>query len=193
MRLQVKHVILDRDGVLNVERSDGGYIDSWSQWRWLSGALEGLALLSSAGIRISVATNQSGVGRGLIARGELDAIHARMIKEATREGGVIDHVFVCPHVPNGGCGCRKPLPGLLQSAFAETRIPKRATLALGDDLRDLEAAWAADISAALVRTGKGHLTEAAIAHTGVPVFENLREFAGAVVTNTVTRAKSSVL
>lgn len=192
MHPTIKHVILDRDGVLNAERGDGGYINSWSQWQWIPGALEGLAMLSSAGVCISVATNQSGVGRGLIAPGELDEIHARMIKEAAREGGVINHLFVCPHPPDSGCGCRKPSPGLLHNAVEATRIPRQATLALGDDLRDLEAAWAADIPAALVRTGKGLLTEVAAAHAGVLVFDDVREFASAVVSNTAAQAKLSI-
>ncbi len=188
MRPSTQHVILDRDGVLNVERRDGGYVGDWSQWRWISDALEGLAMLSSAGVCISIATNQSGVGRGFMARAELDAIHARMIEEAARHGGVINHLLVCPHAPNSGCGCRKPAPGLLLDAIEVTRIPAHATVALGDDLRDLEAAWAANVSAALVRTGKGRLTEAVVAGLGVPVFDDLRDFAAATLSNSRPQA-----
>lgn len=176
----IQHVILDRDGVLNVERGNGDHVCDWSQWRWIPGAIEGLAMLGSAGIRISIATNQSGIGRGLIARADLDAIHARMTEEAAREGCAIHHVSVCPHLPDSGCGCRKPAPGLLIEAIEASRLPKRATVAVGDDLRDLEAAWAAGLSAALVRTGKGWLTEAAVAGLGVPVFDDLRQFAVAM-------------
>lgn len=175
----LRHVILDRDGVLDAERSDGGYIESWSQWRWIPGALEGLATLCAAGVHISVATNQACVGRGLIPRDGLDAIHARMITEAARSGGVISQVFVCPHVPDSGCACRKPAPWLLLRAMEAARIPASATVAVGDDLRDLEAARAAGVAPALVRTGKGCLTEAAVACSGVPVFDDLRDFASA--------------
>lgn len=184
----IKHVILDRDGVLNVERSDGGYVLDWSQWQWVPRALAGLGMLSSAGVRISVVTNQSGVDRGLVARADLDATHARMTEEAARQGGVINHVFVCPHLPNSGCGCRKPAPGLLLEAIEVSRVPQRATILVGDDLRDLEAAWAANVSAALVRTGKGRLTEAVVAALGVPVFDDLRDFAAATLSNSRPQA-----
>lgn len=180
---RTQHVILDRDGVLNVECSDGGHVGDWSQWRWIPGALEGLGMLTSAGVYISVATNQSGVGRGFMTRAELDAIHGRMIEEAARHGGVINHVFVCPHLPNTGCGCRKPAPGLLLKAIEASRLPPVTTVVVGDDLRDLEAARAAGLSAVVVRTGKGRQTEAAVARLDVPVFDDLREFAAAVMAN----------
>lgn len=183
MLSHVKHVILDRDGVLNVECCDGDYVREWSQWRWIPGALEGLGMLSSAGVCISVATNQSGIDRGLVTRADLDATHSRMIEEAARHGGVISRVFVCPHLPNTGCGCRKPAAGLLLKAIGASRLPHRATVLVGDDLRDLEAAWAADVSAVLVRTGKGRLTEAVVADLSVPVFDDLHEFAAATLSN----------
>ena len=176
--IAILHVILDRDGVLNVEQSEGGYVKDWSQWRWLAGALEGLRLLRTAGIRISVATNQAGVGRGLVDQADLDAIHAQMIAEEARAGGSIDRVFVCPHAPLSGCDCRKPRPGLLIRAIEASAIPRQATMVLSDALRDLEAARAADVSPALVRTGKGRLTEAAIADRGVPVFDHQNMRAG---------------
>lgn len=181
MPRDARHVILDRDGVLDVERSDGGYIEDWSQWRWIPGALEGLAALSAARVVLSVATNQAGVGRGLIAPEALAEIHRRMLEEAARAGAAIQHVFVCPHAPDRGCACRKPLPGLLLDAIAAAGIPARATVLVGDDLRDVEAARAAGVAPVLVRTGKGRTAEAALAHSGVPVFDDLREFAAAFV------------
>lgn len=181
MPAPARHVILDRDGVLNVERSDGGYVEDWSQWQWIPGSLEGLGMLSAAGVHISVATNQAGVGRGLIARGALDAIHACMIAEAAHAGGIIDRVFVCPHLPDSGCDCRKPAPGLLLKAMEAARIPAEATAAVGDDLRDMQAARAAGITPVLVRTGKGRLSEAALAGSAITVFNDLREFASAFV------------
>jgi len=179
--VQVRHVIVDRDGVLNRERPDGGYVVAVSQWQWIPGAIEGLRMLSAAGVRISVATNQSGIGRGFMDSSALDAIHARMIDEAARQGGVIDRVLYCPHAPDQGCACRKPAPGLLLRAVAESRIPCAATLALGDDVRDLEAAWRAGVVPALVRTGKGRKSEAVVAGRGVPVFADLSDFAASVV------------
>ena len=183
MAIAVGHVILDRDGVLNVESSTGGYVRDWSQWRWMAGALDGLRLLRAAGIRVSVATNQAGVGQGLVDRADLDAIHAHMLAEAAQAGGMIDRVFVCPHAPNSGCDCRKPAPGLLVRAIEASRIPRQATVSIGDAMRDMEAAWAADLSPVLLRTGKGRLTEAALAGRAVPVFDDLREFAASVVSN----------
>ena len=180
MAIAIQHVILDRDGVLNVEDPAGGYVRDWSQWQWMAGALEGLRALRAAGIRVSVATNQAGVGHGLVDRANLDAIHVHMIAVVARAGGAIDRVLVCPHAPNSGCACRKPAPGLLIQAVEASGIPRQATMAVGDALRDMEAAWAADLSPVLVRTGKGRLTEAAIAGRGVPVFDDLQAFAASV-------------
>lgn len=176
-----RHVILDRDGVLNVERCDGGYIEDWSQWRWIPGALEGLAMLSAAGVHLSIATNQAGVGRGLMTREALDAIHRRMLDEAARAGAAIRQVFVCPHAPDDGCACRKPAPGMLLGAIGAAGISASKTTVVGDDLRDLEAARAAGVAAVLVRTGKGRLAEAAAMRAGVPVFDDLRAFASAFI------------
>ncbi len=184
----IQHVILDRDGVLNVEAPDGGYVENWSQWQWMPGALEGLGTLGAAGIKVSIATNQSGVGRGLVQPADLDTIHARMTGQAARHGCVISAVFVCPHAPERGCTCRKPAPGLVNRAVDVSGFPREATLMLGDDLRDVEAAWAAHVSPALVRTGKGRLAEAALLDRGVPVFDDLREFASAVLSNSVPSA-----
>lgn len=188
MHFPIRHVILDRDGVLNAEPGGGGYVTDWTQWQWLPGALESLAMLGSKGVCISVATNQSCVGRGLLSRGQLDAIHARMRDEAIRAGGAIDHLFVCPHAPTQRCDCRKPAPGLLRDAVNATGIPRGATIVVGDDLRDLQAAKSAGIQAALVRTGKGAVTEASIAGTGVLVFDDLRGFTSALLSDAITLA-----
>ncbi len=180
MAMPIQQVILDRDGVLNVESSAGGYVSDWSQWQWLEGALEGLRLLRCAGIRVCVATNQAGVARGIVERADLDAMHARMLAEAAQAGGEISRVFVCPHAPESGCDCRKPAPGLLLQAIEASAIPRQATVMIGDAPGDLEAAWAACVAPVLVRTGKGRRTEAAIAGRGVPVFDDLLEFAASL-------------
>lgn len=185
----IRHVILDRDGVLNAEPRDGGYVTDWTQWRWLPCALEALAMLGSKGIRISVATNQSSVGRGLMTREQLDAIHARMLDEAAQAGATIEHVFVCSHAPGEGCDCRKPEPGLLLNAVQAAGIPRCETVFVGDDLRDLQAARAAGIPAVLVRTGKGVQAERSVAGTGVPVFDDLRGFASALLPDSIALAE----
>lgn len=182
---RIKHVILDRDGVLNVERFDGGYVCDWSQWRWMPGAIEALAMFSTGGVGLSVVTNQSCVGRGFLSRARLDAIHARMLEEARRGGGVIGGIFVCPHAPSSGCTCRKPAPGLMLEAVEASGVSPSETVAVGDDLRDLQAAQAANIAAALVRTGKGRAAEATIAG-GIATFDDLREFAQAVLSNSIS-------
>ncbi|MGH8151237.1 MAG: D-glycero-alpha-D-manno-heptose-1,7-bisphosphate 7-phosphatase [Rhodanobacteraceae bacterium] len=186
MRQATRHVILDRDGVLDAELPVGGYLVDWSQWRWLPGALDSLARLHAAGWCISVATNQSAIGRGLLARAALDAIHRRMRDAAARGGGAIDHVFVCPHAPSRTCACRKPAPGLLLDALRATRIPRDATIAVGDDVRDIEAARRAGISVALVRTGKGAVTATRLADPDVPVFDDLAAFTSALLAGVIT-------
>ena len=179
--MSFRHVILDRDGVLNYEAPEGSYVREPSEFRWLPGALEGLALLRRAGLRLSVATNQAGVGRGVMSLAQLAAVHERMQAEAAAHGGTIDAVLYCPHAPEERCSCRKPAPGLIQAAVAGSGIAASDTIVVGDDLRDLEAAERAGIAAALVRTGKGRRTEAMLGNAAVPAYDNLRELARAVL------------
>ena len=171
---RVRHVILDRDGVLNAEAADRGYITSPDAWRWLPGALEALEMLAHARVRVSVATNQSGVGRGIMTLQDLAAVHDRMQQDTLAAGGRIDAVFACPHAPDARCVCRKPAPGLLMEAVAASGITADSTLVVGDDRRDIEAARSAGMRAALVRTGKGGQAEAALTQDGVPVYDDLR-------------------
>lgn len=186
MTPRIRHVILDRDGVLNVERADGGWVSDWSQWYWLPGAMEGLRMLSKAGVRISIATNQSGVGRGSVVHTNLDAVHARMVEEAAGEGATIHEVFVCPHSPGDACTCRKPASGLFVKAMQASGVSARQTIAVGDDVRDLQAAWSAGVTAALVRTGKGRATETSAAGQGVSVYDDLRDFAEAALADSIS-------
>jgi len=176
-----RHVILDRDGVLNYEAPEGSYVREPSEFRWLPGALEGLALLRRAGLRLSVATNQAGVGRGVMSLAQLAAVHERMQAEAAAHGGTIDAVLYCPHAPEKRCSCRKPAPGLIQAAVAGSGIAASDTIVVGDDLRDLEAAERAGIAATLVRTGKGRRTEAMLGNAAVPAYDDLRELARAIL------------
>ena len=172
-----KHVILDRDGVLNREAEGGGYVLEPAQFHWLPGALEGLATLRRAGLRISVATNQSGVGRGLMSLEQLTAVHERMQLEAARAGGALDAVLFCPHAPEAGCACRKPAPGLIHAAIAAAGIAAAETIVVGDDKRDIDAASRAGVSAVLVRTGKGRNTEALLSSQGVRIYDDLLQLA----------------
>jgi D-glycero-D-manno-heptose 1,7-bisphosphate phosphatase len=176
-----RHLILDRDGVLNREAPDGGYVTSAAAWHWMPGALEALALMTQAKLMISVATNQSGVGRGLMTQADLDAVHARMVREAELAGARIHGIYFCPHAPEAGCSCRKPAPGLIEQALAASGVPAAETLVVGDDLRDLQAAEAAGVPAALVLTGKGRRAAQQLGSKAVPIFQDLRALSLALV------------
>jgi len=178
-----RHVILDRDGVLNREAGGGGYVREPAEFFWLPGALEALAMLRQGGVYLSVATNQSGVGRRLMTASQLEAVHDRMKAEASEQGGALDAVLFCPHAPDEGCACRKPAPGLIQEAVSRSGIAASESLVVGDDQRDLEAAARAGVRAALVRTGKGRHTEARLYGAPVPIYEDLRELARAILGN----------
>jgi D-glycero-D-manno-heptose 1,7-bisphosphate phosphatase len=179
--MNVRHVILDRDGVLNYEAPEGSYVREPAEFRWLPGALEALALLRGAGLRLSVATNQAGVGRGLMSLAQLAAVHDRMQTEAATHGGALDAVLYCPHAPEERCACRKPAPGLIQAAMARSGIAASDSIVVGDDRRDLEAAQRAGVAAVLVRTGKGRQTEALLGDAVVPAYDDLRELARAIL------------
>jgi D-glycero-D-manno-heptose 1,7-bisphosphate phosphatase len=179
--VQYHHIILDRDGVLNRETPGSPCVRGPAEFHWLPGALEGLAILRRAGLHLSVATNQSAVGRGLMSLAQLEAVHERMRTEAAREGGPLDAVLVCHHAPEAQCNCRKPAPGLIQAAIARSGIPAAASLVVGDDRRDVEAAWRAGVAAALVRTGKGRETEEVLRGSGVAAYEDLQQLARIIV------------
>jgi len=171
--MTLRHLILDRDGVLNHENAAGGWVSDPEDWRWLPGVLSALARLREAGVRVSVVTNQSCIGRGLASREDVDRVNDRMTRECLEAGGRIDGVFVCPHAPGAGCSCRKPRPGLVEEAVAESRLPADSTVLVGDDERDLKAGLEAGVAVSLVLTGKGALTEARLAVSGIPVHDDL--------------------
>ncbi len=162
----MRHIILDRDGVLNWENPEGGYIRRPTDWRWLPGSLDALSTLSQLNVRISIATNQSGVGRGLMTRQDLEDVHRRMRDEAAEVGGRFDAIYACTHAPHENCDCRKPKPGMFLTAIDESGISAEDTLLIADATRDLEAAAAAHVKRWLVRTGKGAGTEARLKAQG---------------------------
>jgi D-glycero-D-manno-heptose 1,7-bisphosphate phosphatase len=182
-----KHVILDRDGVLNQEAPDSGYVREPAEFRWLPGALEALASLRRAGLHITVATNQSGVGRGLMSLAQLTAVHDRMLTEAAGSGATLDAVLFCPHAPDEGCACRKPEPGLIHEAVRRSGIAATDSLVVGDAERDLEAAARAGVRAVLVRTGKGRATEAGGGAKDVRIYDDLSQLARELVGNANSR------
>jgi D-glycero-D-manno-heptose 1,7-bisphosphate phosphatase len=152
----MKLVILDRDGVINYD-SDA-YIRSPEEWRPIPGSLEAIARLTQSGWHVVVATNQSGIGRGLFEMATLNAIHDRMHRAVAQAGGRIDAVFFCPHAPEAGCGCRKPRPGMLEEIGRRFNVPLAGVPCIGDSRRDLEACVAAGAQPVLVLTGNGEAT-----------------------------------
>lgn len=167
-----QHIILDRDGVINADSDD--FIKSPDEWQPLEGSLEAIARLNQAGFTIGVATNQSGIGRGLFDLPTLNAMHRKMHQMLAKLGGQVDMIAFCPHLPEDGCNCRKPLPGLYQALAARWNISLDGIPVIGDSPRDLEAARKVNASPMLVRTGKGSRTEAKLKDGhGIPVFDNL--------------------
>lgn len=173
-------VILDRDGVINVD-SDR-FIKHPDEWIPIPGSLEAVALLNQAGFRVVVATNQSGVGRGLFDMVTLNAIHLKMMDALERVGGRVEAVFFCPHAQNAGCECRKPGIGMFVEISQRYSIPLSRVPAIGDSLRDLEAARDAGAMPYLVLTGKGTRTrESDQLPDGTRVFADLWDAARAIV------------
>jgi D-glycero-D-manno-heptose 1,7-bisphosphate phosphatase len=165
-------IILDRDGVINEDSDE--YIKSPQEWQPIRGSIEAIARLHRAGWRVVVATNQSGIARKLFDLDTLARIHETMHRRAIESGGLIDAVFFCPHGPDDGCSCRKPKPGMFHDIAARLHIDLHGVPAIGDSLRDIQAAQAAGATPLLVKTGKGFGT---VSHpdfdASVPVFNDL--------------------
>ena len=152
----MKLVILDRDGTINQDSDQ--YIKSPAEWKPIPGSLEAIARLTQGGWRIVVATNQSGLSRGLFDMSTLNAIHAEMHRAVGQAGGRIDAIFFCPHAADSNCECRKPRPGLLREIGTRFDVDLKGVPMVGDALRDVEAAAAVGAQPYLVLTGKGRKT-----------------------------------
>ena len=153
----MKLVILDRDGVINFDSDH--FIKSAAEWKPIPGSLEAIARLNQAGYKVVVATNQSGVGRGLFDMDTLNAIHEKMHRAAQALGARVDAIFYCPHAADSKCTCRKPKPGMFTRISACFNISLENVFAIGDSLRDLQAAEASGAIPVLVLTGKGKETQ----------------------------------
>jgi D-glycero-D-manno-heptose 1,7-bisphosphate phosphatase len=168
-------VILDRDGVINKDSDD--FIKSPDEFVTLPGSLEAIARLNAAGYQVAVATNQSGIARGLFDLATFNAMQQKLDALLAEKGGHIDALAYCPHAPDAGCDCRKPKPGLLQQISHELKIELAGVPVIGDSLRDLQSAQAVGATPILVRTGKGErsleqlIEEPSLAN--VPVFKDL--------------------
>lgn len=154
----MKLIILDRDGVINYDSDQ--FIKSPEEWKPLPGSLEAIALLTQAGYRVVVATNQSGVARGLFEMPALNAIHEKMHKACAQAGGRIDAVFFCPHAADTGCDCRKPKSGMIAEIAERYSMNLQGVPSVGDSLRDLQASARLGAQPILVLTGKGKKTQA---------------------------------
>ncbi|BAO81680.1 histidinol phosphatase and related phosphatase [Serpentinimonas raichei] len=186
----LKLIVIDRDGTLNHDPED--YLRSPDDWLPLPGALEAVARLNEAGWRVVVATTQSGLGRGLFDIATLNDIHTRMHKTLAQAGGRVEAVFFCPHAPEDECDCRKPAPGLLLQISQRLGVPVAQMVAVGDSVRDAQAARAAGCEAHLVLTGQS------LAHrdgtpvpglpAGVTVHHDLAAFAEAIVARAAAAA-----
>ena len=152
----VKLIILDRDGVINYDSDQ--FIKSPDEWRPIPGSLEAIARLNHAGFRVVVATNQSGLGRGLFDMATLIAINDKMHKALAQLGGRIDAVFYCPHAADSACECRKPKPGMFIEIANRFGVELTGVPCVGDSVRDLEAAATVEAQPILVLTGKGEKT-----------------------------------
>ena len=173
-------VILDRDGVINEDRDN--FIKTPDEWIPIPRSLEAIARLHRAGYQIVVITNQSGISRGLFDQSDLNRIHVRMMDYVRRHGGRVEAIFFCPHGPEDDCACRKPRPGMFVQLADRLKSSIDGIPAVGDSLRDLEAARDAGACPVLVRTGKGKATAKALQDKtlpgleDVPVYNNLADF-----------------
>lgn len=173
-----KLIILDRDGVINLDSPD--FIKSPEEWIPLPGSLEAIAKLNQAGYKVAIATNQSGIARGLYDEITLNQIHEKMHKMLSKVGGHIDGIFFCPHGPEDNCDCRKPKIGLLEQIEQQFNIPikNKNILCVGDSLRDLEAAFSMGLKPILVLTGNGKETARKLpSHLkDIPQYQDLASF-----------------
>lgn len=172
----MKLIVLDRDGTINHDSDQ--YVKSPAEWKPLPGALEAIARMTQAGYRIAVATNQSGIARGLFDTSTLLDIHNMLSRAVNQAGGRIEAFFFCPHAADSHCECRKPAPGMLRQISERFGVPLREMHMVGDALRDIQAAAAVGAQPALVLTGKGRQTQKTGGlPEGTRVFRDLAAFA----------------
>lgn len=171
-------LILDRDGVIN--RETGNFVKTLDEWQVIEGSLEAIARLTKSGRRVFVATNQSGIARGLYTESMLQRIHRLMLDQVKKNGGEIAGVYYCPHVDSDNCDCRKPKPGLLKQISKDHGIELSKSIMVGDSIRDIKAGIGAGAHAALVCKDESlkHLlhSEGAGELANIPVYGSLAEF-----------------
>ena len=181
-------VILDRDGVINQDSDD--FVKTPDEWIPIDGSIGAIAKLSTAGFTVAVATNQSGIGRKLLDKPALDAMHHRLRTLVKDVGGDVDRIVYCPHHPDDGCDCRKPAPGLYQKLSRQYGVPLDGIPIVGDSERDLVAARAVNARPILVLTGNGVKTSADLQQRGeeIETFADLDAVASALIAETRNKA-----
>lgn len=168
----MKLIILDRDGVINQDSLH--YIKSPDECLLLPGSCEAIARLTAAGYRIAVATNQSGIARGYYDAAQLAAIHEKILTHVKEAGGCIDYVIYCPHMPDAGCACRKPQPGMLLAVSKHFHYPLANVPFIGDRVSDIQAAEAAGALPMVVLSPMTDRVSLA-AYPHVPIFTSLAQ------------------
>jgi len=168
----MKLIVLDRDGVINEDSI--AFVKSAEEWTPIPGSIEAIARLSQAGWTVAVATNQSGLARGLFDMAALSDMHLKMQQLVMEQGGRVDLILHCPHGPQDNCNCRKPRPGMFRSIAEHFRLPDLKTVpVVGDSHRDLHAGLILGCSPYLVKTGKGRHTLQNTLPPGTQVFDDL--------------------
>jgi len=172
IQLNSRQVILDRDGVINV---DTGYVGNAEDWQPIAGSVEAISALTRAGFRVFVVTNQSGIGRGYYSVEDFHAVQKTMLSAVAKAGGHIEKTYYCPHAPEWQCDCRKPATGLFLALQDEYAVDLTSTVFVGDKQTDLQAGDAIGAQSVLVRTGCGEKTLAELPPLhGYPVFDDLQ-------------------
>ncbi len=188
----MKHtVFLDRDGVINFDSSD--YIKSESEFKFIPRSAEAVSLLNKNGFDVIIITNQSAIGRGMITSNGLKAIFDKMKKGIKDSGGEIKDIFFCPHLPNQGCSCRKPKPGLILQAVRKYNIDLSLAYMVGDSAKDIECAKKSGCTSVLVQTGNGKEAQVLLESNGIyPDFKahDLMDAAKWIVVNKARRARA---
>lgn len=171
----MKLIILDRDGVINIDSDE--YIKSPEEWQAIPGSLEAMARLHRNGYHVVVASNQAGIARGKFNIDTLNGIHQKMLTHANQYGAVVHAIFFCPHGPDDGCSCRKPEPGLLLEVASRLKTSLKKVYCVGDKLSDIHAAKAAGGIPVLVKTGYGQkVVDNNEVPDGIAVYTNLADF-----------------
>ncbi len=159
-RRHARAVFIDRDGVINRNRSD--YVKSWEEFEFLGGTLGALARLANTNLGVAIISNQSAIGRNLVTCETIEDIHRRMLLAIEQAGGHVDHIAYCPHRPDEQCACRKPRPGLLIESGRRLDVDLTKSYLIGDSVGDIQAGMAVGCTTLLVRTGLGQEASAGL-------------------------------